>query len=230
MIAYTHDMPGGAGYTLVVPRGWGLTLSCLGDGACASMLAYPVDQPLERLNVPDTLKAQMSMCVRPPMVLMSDMGRALCSVTGSSLDWHDAISGHSLATHVDRYGESDYARHRNDWRRAGRELLLDELYKQGLGERDLHATVNWFAKVAPDERGGLSYATGHAREGDTVALRAELDLLLILTTAPHPLDPSPAWAPAAVRLDVAPAADNEASRAFRAESARALAAAERSTR
>jgi uncharacterized protein YcgI (DUF1989 family) len=162
------------------------------------------------------------------MVLMSDMGRALCSVTGSSLDWHDAITGHSLDTHVP--GPSSYAEHRNDWRRSARAGLLDELWKHGLGERDLHATVNLFSKVVPagDQRGTLSYVPGHAAAGDWAELRAEMDILVVLSTSPHPMDPL--WSPAAIRASlrpVPPPGPDDPSRTFRAESARSLDQAER---
>lgn len=226
-IPYVHEVPGGAGWSLRVPRGGQLALTALGTGACASTLLFAAADPLERLNVPDTLKAQMSGCVRPPMVLMSDLGRALASVTGSSLPWHDAISGHSLDRHVARFGPSDYATDGNGWRRSARALLLDELAVLGLGRRDLHATVNFFARVAPDPTGALAYTPDYAGPGDRVTLRAEQDLLVVLATAPHPLDPAPVWAPAAVRVEVGAAPPDDAPRLFRAESARSLELAER---
>jgi len=230
----TREIPGGAADSLRLGRHRALTLTCLADGANVSMLIYAAANPLDRLNIPDTLKAQMSARIAPPMVLMSDMGRALASVTGSSLDWHDAVTGHSLAAHVERqHGPSSYAVHANAWRQSARAGLLDELWKHGLGARDLHATINWFTKVAPsgDERGSLAYVPGHAVTGDWITLRAEQDLLIVLSTAPHPLDPAQDWSPAAVRVTVesvaAPGADDP-SRNHRAESARALAVTERS--
>jgi uncharacterized protein len=228
----SFEIPGGAADSLRLRRHRALTMSCAGDGANVSMLIYAADDPLDRLNVPDTLKAQMSARIAPPMVLMSDMGRALASVTGSSLDWHDAVTGHSLDAHVEgRYGPSSYAAHSNGWRRSARAGLLDELWKHGLGVRDLHANINWFTKVAPagDGRGSLEFVPGHAVAGDWVTLRAEQDLLIILSTAPHPLDPAEPWRPAGVRLTVeaVPApGDDDPSRGHRAESARALAATE----
>lgn len=226
-MCYTHDVPGGAGWALTVPRAHELRLECLGEGANVSMLLYAAREPLQRLNIPDTLKAQMSARVVPPMVLMSDLGRALCSVTGSSVDWHDAISGHSVD--VSRYGPSCYATDRNDWRRSARELLLDELSTLGLGPRDLHACVNWFSKVAPAGDGSLSFVAGHAGTGDWVSLRAEQDVLAVLATAPHPLDTSPYWNPAGVRVAITPDAPaSRASHEFRPESERALVAAQRS--
>jgi urea carboxylase-associated protein 2 len=230
----TYEIPGGAADSLRLRRHRELTLTCLGDGANVSMLVYAADNPLDRLNIPDTLKAQMSARVCPPMVLMSDMGRALASVTGSSLDWHDAITGHSLDGQVERrFGPSSYAADSNGWRRSARAGLLGELWKHGLGARDLHADINWFSKVAPagDERGTLAYLPGHAVAGDWVSLRAEQDLLIVLSTAPHPLDPTETWQPAGVRLTIAAVdapGERDASRIHRAESARALAVTERS--
>jgi hypothetical protein len=200
-----HDVPGGAGWSLPLRRDDALWLECLGDGANASMLIYAAADPLERLNVPDTLKAQLSGCVRPPMVLMSDLGRALCSVTESTVDWHDAVTGHGPDTTAP---------------------LLDELAVLGLGRRDLHATVNWFSKVVPadDERGSLAYRPGHARAGDRVCLRAEQDLLIVLCTAAHPMDRT-GGEPAGVRATVGPAAPvdgSDPSWRLREESTRAL--------
>jgi urea carboxylase-associated protein 2 len=236
MSGYAVEIPGGAAESLRLRRHRTLTLRCLGPDANAAVLLYALDDRTERLNVPDTLKAQMSARIRPPMVLMSDMGRAMATVTGSSLDWHDAITGHSLPDQVEaKYGPSSYAADRNSWRRSARQGLLDELWKHDLGIRDLHANINFFTKVAPvgDARGTLVYEPGYARAGDWVALRAEIDLLVVLSTAPHPLDPSDVWAPAAVRLEVAegpaPGPDDPA-RTWRAESGRALELAERSCR
>ncbi|MBR7830508.1 DUF1989 domain-containing protein [Actinospica sp. MGRD01-02] len=234
MTGYSIEVPGGAAESLRLRRHRTLTLRTLGPDANVAMLIYALDDPAERLNVPDTLKAQMSAHIKPPMTLMSDMGRALASVTASSLDWHDAITGHSLPAAVERrFGPSSYAADRNDWRRSARFGLLTELWKHGLGARDLHANINFFTKIAPagDERGTLAFVPGHASEGDYVTLRAEIDLLIVLSTAPHPLEPAEAWTPAGVRLEIAegpaPAADDP-SRNWRAETARSLELAERS--
>src|SRR5579863_9302271 len=113
-MSQSFEIPGGAADSLRLRRHRALTMTCVGDGANVSMLVYAVGNPVDRLNIPDTLKAQMSARIAPPMVLMCDLGRALASVTGSSLDWHDAVTGHSLDAHVEqRYGPSSYATHSN---------------------------------------------------------------------------------------------------------------------
>jgi uncharacterized protein YcgI (DUF1989 family) len=172
------------------------------------------------------LKAQMSACVKVPMVLMSDRGLALASVVESSLDWHDCLTGFGHETHLERFGPSSYQQDRNSWRRSARLGLLTELAKHGLGEADLHGSVNLFTKVgvAADARASLAWTPGHSRAGDTVTLRTEQDVLLVLSTAPHPLAVG-GYAPAGVRVEVEAAphpAPDDPSVVFRPESARAL--------
>ncbi len=221
----THDVPGGAAWSVLLRAGRELLLTALGDGANCSTLLYAAHDPVDRLNIPDTLKAQMSACVRPPMVLMSDRGIGLCSVTGSSLDWHDCITGHSLDAHVARFGPSSYHADRDSWRRSARAGLLSELRKHGRDVADLHACVNFFTRIAIDD-GSLAFAPDHAVAGDWVTLRSEVDLLVVLATAPNPLDPR--WAPAAVRAEVRATpgyGEDDPSWRHRSESERALRAA-----
>ena len=219
-----HDIPAGTYWSLTLRAGRVLRLTALDDGATCSTLIFAAGDPVDRLNVPDTLKAQMSARIRPPMVLMSDRGNALASVTGSSLDWHDCLTGHSLDVHTAAAGPSSYGTDRNDWRRSARYGFLSELRKHGRGPADLHGCVNFFAKVAIGPDGGFGYVPDHARAGDWVTLRAELDLLLVLSTAAHPM--APEWAPGAVRARVEagePYGPDDPSVTFRPESARALA-------
>jgi uncharacterized protein len=193
MTLYHHDIPGGSAWSTPVRAGRLITLTALEAGANLSVLLIGSDR-LDRLNVPDTLKAQMSACIRAPMVLMSDGGLALASVVASSLDWHDALTGFA------------HDRSRNGLVSNG---LFLELAKHGLGEADLHGCVNFFSKVAIDEQAGLRFVPGHARAGDSVSLRTEQDLLLVAATTPHPMDNTKVHPPAAVRVEVAVAGQLE---------------------
>jgi uncharacterized protein YcgI (DUF1989 family) len=226
-VILSHDVPPAAAWSLRLRAGRVLRLTALDDGAVCSTLVLAAGDPVDRLNVPDTLKAQMSARIRPPMVLMSDRGTALASVTGSSLDWHDCLTGHSLDVHVEAHGPSSYGADRNGWRRSARHGFLSELRKHGRGPADLHGCVNFFAKVAIGPDGRFAHEPGHASAGDWVTLRAEQDLLLVFSTAPHPL--SAAWTPGAVRAEVEagePYGPDDPSVTYRPESARALAAAQ----
>lgn len=126
------------------------------------------------------------------------MGRVLASIIDDNIGWHDTICGVSDANMIAaQYGASSYQTHRNDMFRSGKDGLLIELAKHGLGKRDLTASVN-FSKVTPDEAGNLSFVANNSKAGSTVDIRFDMNVLLVLSAAPHPLDPKlatsqPAW-------------------------------------
>lgn len=225
-LLWEETLPGGCHWSWVLPRGVTLRLTALGDDANLSLVLYHARQPLERYNMPDSLKAQHTAHFTRGHVLMSDMGRALASITGDTLGWHDPL-GLLLDNRLmhEKYGEHAYQRYRNGMYRSGRDGLLIEIGKYGLAKRDLVAPVNFFSKVMVDEEGRFKYVPGHAKAGDYVDLRLDMDVLVAFSAAPHPLDPNPAYAPGKVGLAAwrsGPAPKDDYCRAFRPENARAL--------
>ena len=77
-----------------------------------------------------------------------------------------------------------------------------ELGKWGLGPRDLTSNVNFFSRVDTAADGAISFHAGNSAAGSYVELRAEMNVLTILNTCPHPLDPSPAYNPKRVQLSI----------------------------
>lgn len=226
VVTHEEQLPGGASRSLLVRAQRTLRLTARGPRPNVSMLVFSARDALERLNVPDTLKAQHTASLGPPVVLMSDMGRALLTLTASSLDWHDALCGHLRDDDMAaRYGPSSYAADGNGWRRSAREGFLRELAKLGLGRRDLHANLNLFSRVTPveDAGGTVAFDAGHATSGDWVQLRAECDVVLVLANVPHPLDPRPGWDPAPVALRVTETGLRAHDDRLRPEAVRALA-------
>jgi uncharacterized protein len=225
-----ESLRGGQMWSRVLRRGQTLRLTDSEGGAAVAALFYNAEEPSERYNMPDTLKAQHIARLTAGYVLYSDMGRVLCSVTADSVGWHDTITGHGTAAHGRaKYGEGSYQRLRNDWYRNTRDNFLVELGKYDLGKRDLVANVNFFVKVLVDEQGALSYVPHSSKAGDFVELRAEMNTLVVLSNTPHPLDPAATYAPKAVALTVrsgAPAGAFDPCRLSRPENARGFALTE----
>jgi urea carboxylase-associated protein 2 len=198
-----ETLRGGQMWSRVLKRGQLLRLTDVTGGASVAALLYNADQPLERYNMPDTLKAQHIVRVTSGYVLYSDMGRVLCSVVTDTCGWHDTITGVAdAALSLQKYGEGTYQMLRNEWHRNSRDNLLVELGKYGLGKRDFGATVNFFAKVVPDAEGKLSWVPAHSKAGACVELRSEMNTLVVLSNTPHPLDPNPKYTEKAVQIGV----------------------------
>lgn len=189
---YTTYLPGAHHWSLRLRRGTTLTLGAREADSNVGLLCYNPENLLERLNLPDTLKAQHTFKLTEGHCLYSDMGRIFASITADSLGWHDSIGGNLLPQHMTDKGwqPRSYQQAHNDWTLSGQDAFLVELAKYGLGRRDMAANLNLFSRVESDAEGQLHYVPDHCQPGAEVTLRFEMDTLVLLHSCPHPLDPS----------------------------------------
>lgn len=226
-ILWEETVQPGATWSHVLKRGTALRITDVSGGANVGAIFYNFECPTERYNMPDTLKAQHIARLTKGFVLYSDMGRILCSVTEDTVGWHDPIGG---ASHAGQFGVADYQTYRNDYHKNAYDSFLIELGKWGLGPKDLIANINFFSRVNVAEDGAMSYVPGHSKAGDYVELRAEMNVLTILNTCQHPLDPSPKYDPKPVQLSiriVPPVAADDPCRLSRPENGRGFTLTER---
>lgn len=223
-LLWSETLSPGEHWSGILRRGVSLRLTALEPKANVSTLFYNFELLSERYSMADTLKAQHTAFLTKDCVCYSDMGRIMCSITADSCGWHDTFSGLSDASMVAaRYGASRFQEQRNGVRKNGRDSFLNELGKYGLGKRDLIANVNFFSRVAVDETGALKFDPLHCRAADYVDLRFEMHTLVVLATAPHPLDTAAKYEPRPVRLEAwhsGPAPANDACRNRCSENAR----------
>lgn len=199
-------IPAGGKWSGRISRGRLITFKTLGDRANLSMLLYNADDTAERYNMPDTLKAQHTSHLTKGNVLMSDNGRVLASIVEDTVGWHDTITGYSSKRLInEKYGLTTYQENRNNWYRSGEENLLIELFRNGLTSRDLVPVVNLFSKIYCDEAGNLRYVPGHAEKGDTITLRTEMDIIIILSNTPNPFDTSGTYPLTPIEFSIADA-------------------------
>jgi urea carboxylase-associated protein 2 len=190
-------------------RGARLRLTDLHGDACASMLVFNAERPVERLNVADTVKVQWNAYLGAGKLLLSDMGRPLFSILEDTAGTHDAFCGASNErSNARRYGDgANWGAHPN-----ARDRFKLGVAKFGLGARDIHPCVNWFkgVRIAPD--GATVLDAGPFAPGRQVTLRAEMDVIVVLANCPHVLDGRSAYgatplAAAAWRGSVTPETD-----------------------
>ncbi len=190
-------------------RGSRLRLVDLHGDACASMLLFNAENPLERLNVADTLKVQWNGYLGAGKLLLSDMGRVIMTILEDGAGTHDAFCGASNeASNARRYGDGkNYGLHPN-----ARDRFMLGVAKHGLGRKDVHPCINWFKGVRIEADGTTTPQVGPFEPGRALVLRAEMDLIAVLANCPHVLDPRPAYSATALRAtawrgDVTPEGD-----------------------
>ena len=160
---WEETVPGGCHWSGLMRRGSALRFTDLEGGANVALLMFNAEDKLERYNMPDTLKAQHTAFLTTGNVCYSDMGRVMCSIVEDSLGWHDTICGvQDAAMSEAKYGKAEFQSHRNAMHRNGKDSLLIEIGKWGLGLRDWIPNLNLFSKVAVDADGRFQFVPGTA--------------------------------------------------------------------
>jgi urea carboxylase-associated protein 2 len=175
-----------------VPAGWyatvrlrrGEALRIVDDSGCSSvsLIGWREEDTSERINCADTVKVQWSAAISKGRVLLSDMGRVFLSLVEDTSGAHDLLVGGSTpASTRGAFGQTMRNTHEN---------FLAAAAKIGLGLRDIPPCVTFFAPVSLDANGRFLWTAGRKRAGDFVDLRAEMNLVLVLSNCAHPLDPA----------------------------------------
>jgi len=167
-----------------------------GDG-CISMLVFNAEQPVERLNVADTIKVQWNAYLSAGRLLLSDMGRVLMSILADDAQTHDTFCGASNeSSNARTYGDgANWGTHPN-----ARDRLLLGASKFGLGRKDVHPCVNWFKGVRVAADGTTMLQAGPFPPGRALTLRVEMNLIVVLANCPHVLDRRRDYSVAPVRV------------------------------
>jgi len=179
----------------IVRAGETLTLVDLEGAQAVDCLIYAADDPEERYHAPNTLKAAGTVMLTAGHTLYSDIARAMMTIVEDTFGGHDTIGGCCSAPSNEMlYGAANS---------GCRENFLAELGQHGLGRRDIVPNLNWFMHVPVAADGGAQVALGSSRPGDIVRLRADRDVLVVLSNCPQVLNPCNAFNPTPVRVIVA---------------------------
>ncbi|WP_062204070.1 urea amidolyase associated protein UAAP2 [Demequina salsinemoris] len=182
------------GWSAVVRKGQVLTIVDVGGNQSGDFLCYSAADTVERYSVPDTLAAQRNAYLVEGSVLMSNEGNPLMTIVGNEIDRQDTIGGAcSKESNTLRYGHHTLFHH------ACRENFLREGAKHGLGPRDLVSNINWFMNVPVEADGTLGIVDGMSAPGKRVALRAEMDVLAVISNCPQVNNPCNDFNPTPLR-------------------------------
>ena len=186
-----------ASWSAVVEAGHVLTIVDVGGNQSGDCLIYRAADTEERYSVPDTLAWQGNAYVRTGTVLRSNLGNPLMTVVGNEIDRQDTIGGAcSKESNTLRYGHHVMFHH------GCRENFLSEGQKHGLGLRDLVSNLNWFMNVPVEADGALGIVDGMSAPGKRVAVRAEVDVLVLISNCPQMNNPCNDFNPTPLRMIV----------------------------
>lgn len=175
-----------------VRKGDVLRLVDLEGRQAVDFLCYNAADPAERYNAANTIKLNKNIYLGKGSVLWSVRARKMMTIVEDTCGSHDTLAG-CCSIEIDRvrYGATNT--------RGCQSNFEAELAKHGLGEKDIVANINFFMYVPVDADGGLAIADGLSKPGDRVDLRAEMDLLAVISNCPERGNPAAGFKPTPIR-------------------------------
>jgi uncharacterized protein len=160
-------------------------------------LFYNARDYSDRYSAQDTIREQGNIYLTTGTRLISTEGNVLLTITADTCGRHDTLGGACAA-------ESNMVRYAIEKRHmhACRQSFLGGIqhWKHGLEKRDITSNINFFMNVPVTPEGGLTFEDGVSEAGKYVELRAEMDVLMLISNCPQLNNPCNAYNPTPVQI------------------------------
>jgi len=197
---FDEVVPSGRGFSRVVKRGQVFRIVDLEGNQAVDTLFYSAADPGDRYSATDTISAQGSLYLTTGTRLVSSEGHVLLTIVADTCGRHDTLGGACSA----ESNQVRYALDKKHMHNCRDSFLLALAALDGStdswGKRDLTANINFFMNVPVTPAGGLSFEDGVSAPGRYVEMRAEMDVLVLISNCPQLNNPCNAYNPTPVRL------------------------------
>ncbi len=186
-----------APWSAIVRAGDVLTIVDLYGNQAVDTLFYGADNPVVRYSAQTTIAAQRNIFLTVGTVLRDSDGQPMLTIVADEVGNHDTVGGAcSQESNTLRYG------HHTKHQHACVENFIREGARWGLGKADIVSNINFFMNVPVDADGTLGIVDGLSAPGRRLAVRAEIDTLVLVSNCPQINNPCNGFDPTPVRMIV----------------------------
>lgn len=196
-VVYDALVPAGDAWMHEVNRGQHLRIVDLHGNQAVDTLFYNAEDYADRYSAQDTIRENRNIYLTTGTRLISTGGNTLLTIVEDTCGRHDTLGGAcSMESNMVRYAIEKRFMHacRNSFLKA----ILD--WDHGMTKRDLTSNINFFMNVPVTPQGGLTFEDGVSQPGKYVELRAEMDVLCLISNCPQLNNPCNGYDPTPVRV------------------------------
>jgi urea carboxylase-associated protein 1 len=194
---YDFTVPAGEPWMRELKKGQTLRILDLAGNQAVDTLFYNAHDPAERYSAVDTIRAQGNIYLTTGTQLLSTECNPMLTIVADTCGRHDTLGGACAAeSNQVRYALEKRPMHncRDNYLLALAESPYD------MGKRDLTSNINFFMNVPVTPEGGLTFEDGISDAGKYVELRAEMDVIVLVSNCPQLNNPCNAYNPTPVRM------------------------------
>lgn len=189
----------GTGWMHLVKKGQVLRITDLYGNQAADTIFYNANRTEERYHANNTMREQNNVYIGYGTEIRSNDNNVMLTVVADTCGRHDTLgSACSCESNTVRYGFEKRFMH------SCRDIFLETLlaWDPELDKRDQVCNINFFMNVPVNPDGGSNFSDGISEPGKYVELRAEMDVLVLLSNCPQLNNPCNAYNPTAVAMTI----------------------------
>lgn len=195
---FRQTVPAGDYFLHRIEKGQTFRILDLEGNQAADTLFYNADEVSERYSAMDTIRAQGNVYLTAGTVLRSNEDRPMLTITADTCGRHDTLGG-ACATESNtvRYSLEKKCMHacRDSWM-----LAINENEEYDLSKSDITHNINFFMNVPVTPEGGLTFEDGISGTGKYVEMRADMNILVLISNCPQLNNPCNGYNPTPVEV------------------------------
>jgi urea carboxylase-associated protein 1 len=194
---YSYVVPAGEPWVHEIRKGQYFRIVDLGGNQAADTLFYNAHDYADRYSAQDTIRGQANIYLTTGTQLMSNHGTVLLTIVADTCGRHDTLGG-ACATESNMVRYAIEKRYMHACRQSFVRGLIE--WGHGMEKRDIAPNINFFMNVPVTPEGKLTFEDGISEPGKYVEMRAETDVLAVISNCPQLNNPCNAYNPTPVQV------------------------------
>jgi uncharacterized protein len=193
----SHDILAGDPWMHEIRKGQIFRIVDLHGNQAVDTLFYNAHDYADRYSAQDTIRRQRNLYLTTGTQLMSTGGNVLLTIVADTCGRHDTLGG-ACASESNMVRYAIEKRHMHACRNSFLKAVAE--WGRGLTKRDITCNINFFMNVPVTPEGRLTFEDGISEAGRYVEMRAEMDVLVLISNCPQLNNPCNAYNPTPVRV------------------------------
>ena len=194
---YSADVPAGDFWIHEIAKGQTFRIVDLEGNQAVDTLFYSLHDTSERYSATDTIVGQGNIYLTAGTTLRSNLGNPMLTIVADTCGRHDTLGG-ACAVESNQVRYAIEKRHMHACRNSFLLAVADP--KWNLSKRDLTANINFFMNVPVTPEGKLTFEDGISNPLKYVEMRADMDVICVISNCPQLNNPCNAYNPTPIRV------------------------------
>src|SRR5579871_5516846 len=194
---YSAVIPAGEPWMRVVHRGQYFRIVDLRGNQAVDTLFYNARDAADRYSAQDTIREQSNIYLTTGTRLISTRSTVLLTIVADTCGRHDTLGG-ACANESNMVRYAIEKRHMHACRSSFLKAVID--WDRGMSKRDITSNINFFMNVPVTPEGKLTFEDGISESGKYVEMRAETDVLALISNCPQLNNPCNGYDPTPVEI------------------------------